>query len=117
MNKDMVDTVVSAIKLWASNNEKIRRIYIAGSQAQTCLAEGQSKRSDIDVILFLSPGADESDIYKNLSALGLHHGILIHPLIIRSEDNAFKTAIPEYREMIRAAVMIYDLNTNAQQKN
>jgi hypothetical protein len=93
--------------MWASNSESIHRVLLAGSCAREISENRPIGTSDVDLIVYVHGSCMADGDMQALSALGLSIGVLIHPLVISSEDAEIKANIAEYRRMIEAAVPIY----------
>jgi len=105
-----LESVLSDIKSWASSEELINRVYLAGSYSQDYSDKELLRESDIDIIIFLNPNADDLKIYSGLSRIGTFRGILLHPLIIHFEDSNYKMKIAKYKKMLGSAILIYESN-------
>ena len=99
--------ITGLIKTWANKSENVQRVLLAGSCARMIATNRPIGRSDVDLIVFVTDLSVSNGDVHALSELGLSIGVLIHPLIISSEDAEMKGCIAEYRHMIETSVPIY----------
>ncbi|MBI4547694.1 MAG: hypothetical protein HY707_06935 [Ignavibacteriae bacterium] len=100
--------IVEIVRRWASSSLEVSKVLVAGSYASTLESDSPVGESDVDLIVYLRPHCQGDAAIQSLCLLGISCGTLIHPLIIHQEDAEMKNAIPEYKQMIEAAKMIYE---------
>ena len=106
--KGTIENFVSKIREWAKSRQgSIDEIVLIGSQAKQTVSNELSKKSDIDLMIFLSESDDSTSIYSDLATIGIDLGILIHPLIISSDERNIKLKIPEYHQAYEGGRIIF----------
>ena len=109
--------LVSRLCEWAPSSHEVSKLIIVGSRAKHCESDEPIGKSDVDIVIFLSPGCDGAEALQELAKIGVSSGALIHPLFIRHEDCKMKCAISEYKLMLSTGKEIYGAEKETQQKH
>jgi len=60
-----------------------------------------AKKSDFDLVIFVSDLVDKKLLYQELASIGLKTGVLIHPLFICETEKQQKLSIALYSDAIK----------------
>lgn len=92
---------------WASCHDKLEEIILIGSQSSRDDNQKIGVNSDIDLAIIFK-GEDASDwIYSDLAKIGLKINIMIHPLVLCTNEIEMKKSITNYKQALLSGRSIY----------
>lgn len=79
-----------------SHSDYALEIFVIGSMANQTKRAASSKKSDLDLVIFVSDSAPIDNFYQDIADVGLKTGVLIHALFIRESERNMKMSLPQY---------------------
>lgn len=102
-----ISKLIKDITAWASCHNELEEIILIGSQSRRDFNEEIGANSDIDLAMIIQ-GEDVPDwIYSDLSKIGLKINIMIHPLVLCTNEIEMKKSIINYERALSSGKSIY----------
>lgn len=89
---------------WGKNHPAdVMEIHVVGSLAKRSSEVAAAKKSDLDLMIFVSDSVQQEFCYQELAAIGLKTGVLIHPLFICESEKQSKLSMTLYSDALKHA--------------
>lgn len=82
------------------NSDVVLSVYVVGSRGISHEEAQKTKRSDLDLMIFVRNAGDQLKWFEEMASIGLDTGVLIHPLFIEESERDAKLSIKLYSDAL-----------------
>lgn len=96
------DSAEDLITKWGKRHPgRVLEIHVVGSLAKRSNETVATKKSDLDLMVFISDSVEQEFFYQELAAIGLETGVLIHPLFVCESEKSSKLSMTLYSDALK----------------